>query len=451
VSRTYPFEEFSPWVDTRPEPEPALVDDLRADVVIIGGGYAGLSAALNLRSEGADVVVLERDFAGFGASGRNAGHLTPTIGKDLPTVLRFFGADRASALVRFADSAVEYTEEVIEKHQIDCAYARSGNILAGLHPKHEARLERAADTARGLGAKVRYLGGDEMRERGIPPAFTCGILEECGGTLNPGQYVRGLRAAALGAGVRLFEGTPVDTLEDGAPVVARAQRGSVTADSAVLATNAFTGSVGRLDRKVAPLRVSLFETAPLDDDSLAALGWRGREGIYTAHETLESYHPTARRTIVGGSKVVRYAWASGLAPGYDPAAFDVIGGAFRRRFPELHDVEIACYWGGWIGMTLDFLPAIGSDGSHDNVHYGIGFCGHGVAQATLVGQMLAQRCQGRSHPCEAALARRSLAWPPEPLRWAGARLLMAALDLADARTERQIRGLSGKTPSSRAA
>lgn len=451
MSRAYPFEEFSPWTPTRPEPEPALCDDLRADVVIVGGGYTGLSTALSLRSEGADVIVLERDFAGFGASGRNAGHLTPTIGKDLPTLLRFFGAERASALVRFADAAVECTEEVIEKHQIDCGYARCGNVLAGLHPKHEAPLKRAADTARRLGARVRYVSGPEMRERGIPPAFRCGVLEECGGTLNPGQYVRGLRAAALRAGVRLFEGTAVAALEDGAPVVARAEAGTVTADSAVLATNAYTDSVGRLRRRVTPLRVSLFETAPLGEESLASLGWQGREGIYTAHEALESYQLTARGTIVGGSKVVRYAFGSGLAPGYDPAAFEVIGGAFRERFPGLSDVEIACYWGGWIGMTLDFLPAFGSEGAHRNIHHGVGFCGHGVAQATLVGQMLAQRIQGREHPCEAALRRRVLAWPPEPLRWGAAKLIMGALDLLDARTDRQIRGLSREPSRSAAA
>jgi len=451
VSKTYPFEEYSPWVATRPDPEPALAEDLRADVVVVGGGYTGLSAALGLRAEGADVVLLERDFAGFGASGRNAGHLTPTIGKDLPTLLRFFGAERASALVRFADTAVECTEEMMEKHQIDCSYARSGNILAGLHPKHEARLQRAAATAHELGARVRYLSGGELRERAVPPVFSCGILEECGGTLNPGQYVRGLRAAALRAGVRVFEGTPVDALEDGTPVVARTPQGSVKADAAVLATNAYTRSVGRLARMVAPLRVSLFETAPLDESSRASLGWHGREGIYTAHESLESYHFTARGTIVGGSKIVRYAFRSGLAPGYDPPAFEVITGAFRERFPELRDVEVARFWGGWIGMILDFLPALGSDGAQRNIHYGIGYCGHGVAQATLVGQMLAQRVLGRQHPCEAALVRRVLAWPPEPLRWAGARLIMGVLDLADARTDRQIRGLSRETARSAAA
>ncbi|HXV75082.1 MAG TPA: FAD-binding oxidoreductase, partial [Candidatus Polarisedimenticolaceae bacterium] len=103
------FEDMSPWVRPPANPRPALREEVRADVVVIGAGYTGLSTALSLAAAGADVVVLERDFAGAGASGRNAGHLTPTIGKDLPTLLKLFGRERAARLVRFADDAVAHT------------------------------------------------------------------------------------------------------------------------------------------------------------------------------------------------------------------------------------------------------------------------------------------------------------------------------------------------------
>ena len=128
MARSYPFEEISPWVQTPADRRAPLADDLQADVVVIGAGYTGLSTALSLRAQGIDVVVLEQGFAGSGASGRNAGHLTPTIGKDLTTLLRMFGKERASRLVRFADAAVEYTEETIRKHGIECEYAPSGNM-----------------------------------------------------------------------------------------------------------------------------------------------------------------------------------------------------------------------------------------------------------------------------------------------------------------------------------
>ena len=113
-----PFEEISGWIGEPQNPCPSLRGDQQADVVVIGAGYTGLSAAISRREQGVDVLVLEGDFAGAGASGRNAGHLTPTIGKDLPTLLRVFGEERAEALVRFADEAVEYTEHVIERLDI---------------------------------------------------------------------------------------------------------------------------------------------------------------------------------------------------------------------------------------------------------------------------------------------------------------------------------------------
>jgi glycine/D-amino acid oxidase-like deaminating enzyme len=447
-----PFEEISPWVEAPEDPQPPLASDLRADVVVVGGGYTGLSTALSLRAQGADVVLLEQGFAGSGASGRNAGHLTPTIGKDIPTLLRFFGRERAAGLVRFADVAVEATEEVIRKHGIECEYRASGNIMAGVHRKHEARLRTAAGRAAELGAQVRFLDEGEMRERGLPAAFRSGVLEERGGTLHPGRYVMGLRRAALAAGVRLFESSALIALDEGPKVTARTSRGSVEAANVVLATNAYTPATGRHKRRVAPLRVSLFETEPLGEAQLAELGWRGREGIYTAHETLESFRLTERNTIVGGSKVVRYAWGSGLAPGYDPPAFRAIEGAFRERFPTLADLPIAHFWGGWIGLTLDFLPTLGVGGAHRNLFFGLGYAGHGVAQATLMGAMLAERIQGREHEHEVALRRRELSWPPEPLRWLGAKLIINALTALDRRTDRQVRSAlrDGTGPGERA-
>ncbi len=435
----FPYLEISPWVETPEDLQPPLSERLRCDVVVIGGGYTGLSTALALREQGASVAVLEQDFAGSGASGRNAGHLTPTIGKDIPTLLRLFGRKRAARLVRFADDAVRFTEETIRKHGIECDYAASGNIMAGVHPKHAARLERAANAARELGAHVRYLPEGEMSERGLPDAFCCGVLEECGGALHPGHYMMGLRRAALGAGVRLYERSALRELVDGAPLTACTSDGEIVADHAVLATNAYTPAIGFKKRLVAPLRVSLFETAPLDPAQCEALGWAGREGIYTSHETLESYRLTNAGTIVGGSKTIRYAWGRGLADGYQPAMFRDIENAMRDRFPELGALPVAHFWGGWIGLNLDFLPALGTTGSHGNIHYGLGYAGHGVAQATLMGPLLAEQIAGRAHPAAEALMRREPPGLPEPLMWLGVKLLTGVFDLMDHRTDRQVR------------
>lgn len=441
MTNAYPFEEISIWLSEPEDLQPRLAADIRPDVAIIGGGYTGLSTALSLRKQGADVVVLEQGFAGSGASGRNAGHVAPTIGKDLPTLLRVFGQERASKLVRFADQAVDFAVDLIREHDIDCNYVPNGNIMAAVHPKQTEKLRKAAELGQQLGGDVAFLTEGEMRERGLPKAFLCGVHERRGGVFQPGLFVLGLRKAALEAGVRLYEGTPVRRIEDGERPRAHCDEGIVTADAVVVATNAYTKGLGYEKRSVAPLRVSQLETKPLTGAQLETFVWPGREGIYTAHEALENYRLTANNTIVGGSKVVSYAYGSALSDPYDERAFQSITAAFRERFPELADLQVANYWGGWIGFTVDFLPTIGTTGKHGNIHHGYGYAGHGVPQACLMGEMLCDRIKGRKHAAEEALERRLWNWPPEPFRWLAYTVLDRGFAIVDARTDRQVRRL----------
>jgi glycine/D-amino acid oxidase-like deaminating enzyme len=425
------------WLDPPPEPGPPLEGTVEPDVVVIGAGYTGLWTALALRERGAEVVVLERDYAGFGASGRNAGHLTPTIGKDLPTLLRLYGRERGGALVRFAESAVEHVETAISERGIECEYVPAGNVLAGIHPGQRPRLEQAAEAARKLGGAIRMLDPSELAERGLPRCVACGYLEQRGGVLDPGKYVRGLREQAIEAGVRLHESTPVDAIADGPRVRVETPRGLVTAPVCVIATNAYTPRLGRLRSTVAPLHVSLFATEPLTEEQRAKVGWAGGEGIYTAHEVLESYRLTADARIVGGSRHVRWSYGGRALPDHDPEIFAALEAMFRARFPELADVAVERCWSGPIAMTLDFLPAIGRGGGQDNVLFGIGYNGHGLAQASYVGALLAKMASGEDPGHPELLRRRRLPMPPEPLRSLWARGILAALGALDLRTDRK--------------
>lgn len=439
---TAPFLPISGYIDTPPERTTPLAGDTRADVAIVGGGLTGLSTALALRRAGVDTVLLEREFCGFGASGRNAGHLTPTIGKDLPTLLLLYGKERTAALVRFADHCVRRTEALIAELGIDCDYVPNGNVMAVVHPKHEKRLRRAAEVASEVGAPVRFLDAREMRARGLPPAFLCGALEEAGGTLDPGKLVLGLRRAALAAGVRIHEGTRVTELVRGPKPELRTAQGTVRAERVVIATNAWTREIGSPGEKIVPLYVTLFETSPLSEAQLGALGgWRGREGLYTTHEILESYRLTAQGTIVGGSKAVRYVWGGrpGDRGGRDERIQTTIARAFRDRFPALDDLEVARFWGGWIAMTINFLPSIGRLDDDGTLWHALGYNGHGVAQATAAGDILADGLLGRDSEWARIFPKPAPTLPPEPFLWLTARGLLALFGTIDRVTDAQLR------------
>lgn len=437
-----PFLPVSAYLDAPPDRTPALTGEVRADVAIVGGGLTGLSTALALKRRGADPIVLEREFCGFGASGRNAGHLTPTIGKDLPTLLMMYGEERTAALVRFADHCVHRTESLVAELGIDCDYAPTGNVMAVVHPKQQKRLRRAAAVGTRVGASIRFLEPDAMRARGLPPAFLCGALEDAGGTLDPGKLVLGLRRAALAAGVRIHEGTRVTRVATEPTPLVETEHGAVRAERVVMATNAWTREIGAPGGKIVPLYVTLFETAPLDDAALAALGgWPNREGVYTAHEVLESYRLSARRTIIGGSKMPRYVWG-GLPTGHggpNASAQGLIARAFRDRFPALAHVPIARFWGGWIAMTLSFLPSIGALGDDRRLWHALGYNGHGVAQATAAGEILADGICGRDNEWARVFPKPAPTLPPEPFLWLTARGLLALFGTIDRVTDRQIR------------
>lgn len=437
------------WMEAVDEPPaPPWRGEGAVDVAIVGAGYTGLSAAIALRAAGASVVVLEREIAGFGASGRNAGHLTPTIGKDLPTLARFYGRERAQALIALVQHAIAHVEGMIERYGIDCDYEPVGNVMAAVHERQHAAIDRAAAAATPLGLDGELLEPDAMRARSLPRTFTRGFLFRRGGILHPGRYVRGLRRAALAAGAALYEHTPVLHVEDGDPIVLTMPGGRLRAREVVLATNAYTPELGWLGGRVLRLYVYLLATAPLGERQRVRLGWGGREGIYTAHEVLESYRLTADQRIVGGSKLVRYGYG-GRPLVDDPATFAAIEDAFRARFPELADVRITHRWGGPIGFALDFLPAVGRTGRHQNVYYSVGYAGHGLALASYAGTMLTDLVAGRDGLGAVLWGRRQVPLPPEPLRWLVVRALTGVLGAIDRRVDRAVAAAPGPHPGAR--
>lgn len=433
-------ETVSPWLAEPPAPHPPLEGERETDVAVVGAGMTGLGAALALRSEGLRVIVLEAETAGFGASGRNAGHVTPTIGKDLFTLTRLYGAERVGALVRLMEVAISHVESLIRKHAIDCDYEAVGNVVAAVHPSQHRQLDRAAEAAAKHGVPGEVLEADAMERRRLPRAFTRGYHEPHGGLLHPGRYVRGLREAALRAGAELFERTPALEIEDAEPASVRTALGRVRCRAVMVATNAYTPRLGIERRRGVPLWVQLFRTEPLAPPQREALGWRGREGIYTAHELLENYRWTPDGRILGGTKAVRYGYGSRPLPDVDAGVSRRLEALFRERFPELAGVRIERHWGGPIFATLDLLPVVRRIGRRGNLLLAAGYAGHGIPLASYAGEMLVDRLLDRDGLGAVLADRLALPLPPEPLRWLVFQALNGAFRLADRRPDRLATG-----------
>jgi glycine/D-amino acid oxidase-like deaminating enzyme len=383
---------FSGWIDPPQDLAPPLRGSETSEVAIVGGGYTGLAAALRLAEAGRDVALLESAFCGFGASSRNAGHLTPTIAGD-PNVLLTLHRGRASQLLELGDSGVDFTESLIERLQIECDYERTGNVYASLTPAQLRRAKRLSERLAELGGNVGFIDEAERTAIGLPAGFLGGIHERRGGHLDPGKLCRGLRQAAREAGVRIYEETHVRDLglSVGRPLL-RSESGELRADQVLIATNAHARDLAiPTPTAVAPLWVTMAETEPIGD-VFESLRWRSRAGLYTQHVILESYRPTARRTIVFGTRVVEPPRNGVGVRRPDENVVRELLGAFHERFPALSDVRAQRAWGGWIGMTSSWLPIVGE--ACPGMYYALGYNGHGLAQAPYLGTLVAERMLG---------------------------------------------------------
>jgi glycine/D-amino acid oxidase-like deaminating enzyme len=433
------FRPRGGWLDGVAEPQPALEGHASADVIVVGAGFAGLSTALELVARGARVIVIERDYAGAGASGRNAGYLAGGQALEYDMFVKRVGMEQAKKIVRFYDDGVAYVEAKLQEFDIACDYNASGVIRAGVHPSQEKRLRESMELGIALGSPAQYLDHGQMRARGIPPAFLFGCHMPRGGTLDPGKYVTGLRRAALEAGVRIHENTPLLTHEEGAIVKAHTPGGSASAPFLVFATNAYTPQLGLLRDKVMSLRVSAIETEPLSGAQLALLGWPRREGIVTAHWTMESHRLTARNSLVLTTKRLGYAFGSRTPNVPDEAAYRALAAALRERFPMLGDLGIRSCWSGYVTMAYDALPVVGEAGPHENILYAAGCAGHGVGTQSLTGRLLADRVRGIEHPHLQALRHPTPSTLPEVLQWCAVRGTLGLLNLLDESVNRKAR------------
>ena len=411
---------------------PALDGQTRADVCIVGGGYVGLWTAIWLKEwdPGCDVVVLERDVCGGGASGRNGGFALSWWAK-FPSLAKVVGVEDALSLCRQSAEGIGELERFCVEHGIDAHFVRGGWLWTARTPSQLDAWEDTVSASERVGgdAFVR-LAPEEVAARTGSPSHLAGVLEPSGATVQPAALVRGLRQVALDRGVRIYEGTRMRSFRREPPVRVETGRGAVDAETLVLATNAWAAGLRELHLKLLVISSDIVATAPIPE-RLAEIGWTGGESITDSQLMVDYYRTTRDGRIAFG----KGGWGIALG-GWVPRSFDRsarrargVTADLHHAYPMLRDVPIEHDWSGPIDRTSDGLPLLGELGGRQRILYGVGWAGNGVAPSLLGGKVLAAHVLGRDDdygrfPLWNREPRRL---PPDPVRYLGAHVVREAV------------------------
>lgn len=373
------------WAATAalPADTPPLAGETRVDVAVVGGGYTGLSAALHLAEAGAKVALLEAREPGWGASGRNGGQVIPGLKYDPDELVARLGPETGERLAAAAGGAADLVFDLVRRHAIDCQAQRSGWI----HACHSATAMRRAESRAAQwhrrGVAIRVLDAKEIAELLGTSEYVGGVLDPRGGKLQPLSYARGLARAAIGLGARVHAGSPARTLtRAGRDWRLATDAGTLTAPGLILATNAHTDDLWPgLERSVIPLQSLQVATVPLADAVRRTILPQGHVVSDTRRLLLYFRLDAAGRLIFGGR-----GSAGTRIVGRHVAHVER---AMRRLFPQAAGAAREFVWAGHVAVTLDQLPHL-----HElapGMVAALGYNGRGVAMATLLGKLAAER------------------------------------------------------------
>lgn len=416
-----------------------LDGDRRADVVIVGGGYTGLWTAIDLKSRepSLDVVLIERDICGWGASGRNAGYLLNLWAK-FATMKRRFGRDEAIAIGRAVDQGIEELIQFCDDNGIDAEIRRHGWLMAATRPQHDGNWRAMIDDlARHQITPYEELSGGEIKDRWGLTGILSGMLDRTAGHLQPAKLVRGLRRVALERGVVIHEHTCLTGLERRRPPVVRTDRGSITADKVVIAMNAWGARLPELRRFIMVTGYANAMTAP-QHDRLRESGFADGPCVNDSYNLINSLRPTAGGRVLFGKPGTALALGGYVDASFEEDTARLLDAERRRKEldPIMPGLQAAYAWSGPIDRSRDGLPVFGPlPGALDIVH-ATGFSGDGVGPCRLAGKVLASLVLETPDDLTAlGLVRPpDPEFPPEPIRWIGTKLVRRAagqIDLAD--------------------
>ena len=424
---------------------PPLEGEARCDLAIVGGGFTGLWAAL-LAAPHEDVVLLEGDRCGWGASGRNGGFAEASLTHGLENGLSRW-PDEIDELERLSRENFTAMRETLERRGIDAAWDEPGVIDVATRPHEVPWLSEAAESASEHGEEVTLLDAEAVRAEVDSPTYLGGLWHHSGGALvDPARLAWGLREAALSDGVRIHEHTQVTRLRpDGEGVFLETAGGTLRAKRVLLATNAYKPLVRSIQRYVVPVYDYVLVTEPLSDGQRRAVGWKRGQGVADSGNRFHYYRLTPRRSgpserdsarILWGGYEAIYHFGNGMRPELEDHAptFELLASNFAATFPQLEGIRFTHRWAGAIDTCSRFCVTFGR-AMGGRVAYAVGYTGLGVVASRFGARVALDLVHGRDTELTRLQMVRSrpIPFPPEPLRYAAIQTTRRALARADER------------------
>jgi len=362
----------------------------KTDVLVIGGGFTGSSAALRLAKGGAQVTLLEAETIGWGASSRNGGQALSCLHDTLTRLIEKYSLEHAREMFQASVRAADTVARIVKEEEIDCDYTRNGNIEAASKSAHFDRLKREQETlARVADYQVRIVSPEETASE-LGTEFYHGLMiNERSGGLQPAKFVQGMALAAERAGAEIHEGTRVLGVEknlshNGSRFTVRTERGDISAREVLVAANAWIGGiVPQFRSRVFPADSYIIATEPLSNELSHRL-IPNRRVVYDTKNMVAYYVLSRENRMVWGGE----GTATGLSPKRN---IEILRRGMLSVFPELENVSIDYYWGGTMGLTVDQNAHAGQV---DGMWFSMCYVGHGVTLATYLGEQMANAILG---------------------------------------------------------
>lgn len=384
------------WWETAPTPNsyPNKPLPIKTDVVVVGGGFTGTSAALQLAKGGARVTLLEAKTIGFEASSRNGGQALSCLHHTLTDAIKKHGRDLAKDMFRAATHAADTVEQIVTDEQLDCDFVRCGNIEAAIKPSHVDALKREQETLHEVaGYEVRVLEKNEVKSELGTDSYHGLLVNPRSGSVQPAKFVRGMGMAAARAGADIHEGTRVLSIErigdspasDGSRFLVKTDRGDIRTKEIMLAANAWMGKiVPQFRQRVLPAESFIIATEPLPAELAQKLIPNNRMA-YDTRKTLAYYRLSPDNRMVWGGELT----FTGISP---QTNVNTLRRGMLKVFPELANFKLDYFWNGTMGITLDESAHAGQI---DGMWYSMCYVGHGVTLATYLGQQMANGILGK--------------------------------------------------------